>query len=78
MSERIFKFNVRDAIPEHLRKQIISKFAYVDEIISGADISDDGKQIRLELNAEPKADIQEELNRKVEFVVQEMTKGSSR
>ena len=76
MSENKIKFEVQEAIPDHLRKSIISKFAYVDEAITAAEISEDGRQVILNLRNELDAVKQERLNSKIEFVVQEMTRGA--
>lgn len=61
------------AIPPHLIGQVQSKLAYVDEAIAGADISADGKSIRLQLRGEANG---ADLEAKVHRVVADMASGA--
>jgi seryl-tRNA synthetase len=60
-------------IPLHLVGQIQSKLAYVDETISAAQISADGKDVELQLRTSVD---KKELEKKVQTVIAEMAKGA--
>ncbi|HKJ27884.1 MAG TPA: hypothetical protein VJ965_09620 [Anaerolineales bacterium] len=63
-------------IPEFLIGQISSKMGYLDELVTGAEISGDGKVIILSLSQSPDADQKASIETKVQRVVEEMAKGA--
>jgi len=63
-------------IPAHLVSQVQSKLAYVDEVIASAVVAETGDKISLTLHRKPDAALQNTLNEKVQFVVEQMAKGS--
>ena len=74
MAEQILRISPELQIPEHLIGQVQSKLAYVDESITSAIVSSDGKQIELRLR--PGADSKSDLESKVQIVVVEMARGA--
>jgi len=76
MSKHTLSFASAVEIPEHLIGQVRSKLAYVDEWISGAQISEDGTQIHLDLKEEADDQRAEKIEEKVQRVVTEMAKGA--
>jgi seryl-tRNA synthetase len=76
MSKHTLSFAPAVEIPEHLIGQVRSKLAYVDEWISGAQISEDGAQIHLDLKKEADKQRAEKIEEKVQQVVTEMAKGA--
>jgi hypothetical protein len=65
-------------IPDHLVKEVQSKFAYVDEAISAAEVLPGGDKIVLHLRGPVDAGKQTELEEKVQRVVSSMVKGAMR
>ncbi|MGD8455348.1 MAG: hypothetical protein PVF83_03100 [Anaerolineales bacterium] len=63
-------------IPEHLIGQVKSKLAYVDEWITGAQISEDGGQVSLDLRGDADEQRAAEIEEKVQRVVAQMAKGA--
>lgn len=74
MAEQTVRISPEFQIPEHLIGQIQSKLAYVDESISSAIVSPDGKQIELRLRSG--AHSAPDLESKVQSVVVEMARGA--
>jgi len=74
VAEQILRISPELQIPEHLIGQVQSKLAYVDESITSAIVSSDGKQIELRLR--PGADSKSDLESKVQIVVVEMARGA--
>jgi hypothetical protein len=63
-------------IPEHLIGQVKAKLAYVDEAIGGAEISEDGLTVTLELRGDAAPDLISRIEDKVGHVVREMAEGA--
>lgn len=76
MPDNTLKFSPPAPIPAHLIDQVKSKLAYVDESITGVEISQTGDEIIFRLNSSPSDKETSELKEKILYVVAEMTKGS--
>jgi seryl-tRNA synthetase len=63
-------------IPDHLIGEVRSKMAYVDEVITGADISAAGDQITLSLSADLDSSRAADVESKAQRVVETMVKGA--
>ena len=63
-------------IPDHLIGEVRSKMAYVDEVITAADISAAGDQITLSLSSDLDSARAAEVESKVQRVVETMVKGA--
>lgn len=63
-------------IPAHLVGEVGSKLAYIDELVGGAEITPDGRQIRLELRRAVTPAEAEAVIGKTQRVVQLMAKGA--
>ena len=63
-------------IPAHLVKEIQSKFAYVDERIVNAVVSDTGDQIILQIDQPANQEVKAAIEEKVQRVVTTMAKGA--
>ena len=72
MADRSLRISPQVKIPGHLIGQIQSKLAYVDESISGANVSADGNEIELTLRNSD--GISADLEAKVQSVVAEMAR----
>ena len=76
MPKNSLEFSPSIPIPAHLVSQVQSKLAYVDESISAAHITETGDQIVLELHTAPNKESAVSLREKIQYVVDEMSKGS--
>lgn len=76
MPENTLEFSPSVSIPAHLVSQVQSKLAYVDESIASAHIAETGDQITLQLHTTADKEKTAALQKKIQFVVVEMTKGS--
>jgi len=75
MSEKILITPIVE-IPEFLAGQIRSKMAYLDELVTGAQIADDGQTIVLSVKHKPDDARRALIEQKVQLVVEEMAKGA--
>jgi seryl-tRNA synthetase len=76
MSARKIEIHPVISIPEHLVKEVQSKFAYVDEQITEARVSPEGNLIVLELRAPVSDEFKPVLEEKIQRVVTSMVKGA--
>jgi seryl-tRNA synthetase len=76
MTKYVLSFAPVVEIPDHLIGEVRSKLAYVDEWITGARISEDGRAIDLDLSQAADAERAAEIEEKVQRVVAEMAKGA--
>lgn len=63
-------------IPEHLVGEVQAKLAYVDEVITQAEVSNTGDKITLQLSTKADDKTQNEIEEKVQRVVTSMVKGA--
>jgi seryl-tRNA synthetase len=78
MSNRTLEIHPTISIPGHLVKEVQSKFAYVDEQITNAQVSPEGNLIILELRVPVNDELKQALEEKIQRVVTSMVKGSIR
>lgn len=76
MPDKTLEFSPSESIPAHLVGQVQSKLAYIDESIASAHIADTGDQITLQLHTAADNKSSAALQKKIQYVVDEMTKGS--
>lgn len=76
MSTRKIEIHPVISIPGHLVKEVQSKFAYVDEQITEAQVSPEGNLIVLELRDSVNDEIKTALEEKIQRVVTSMVKGA--
>jgi len=76
MIKQPFTIKSQVTIPDHLIKEVQSKFAYVDEYIANATILPDGNTIELELRSEINKQEKNNLEEKIQRVVLSMVKGA--
>jgi seryl-tRNA synthetase len=75
MSEKILITAVH-TVPEFLAGQIRSKMGYLDELVTGAEIAEDGQTIVLFVKHQPDEARRALIEQKVQHVVEEMAKGA--
>ncbi len=76
MPDNVLMVTPEVAIPAHLIGEVVSKLAYVDELVGGAEITAGGTQIQLELRRAISAVEAEAVTAKTQRVVQLMAKGA--
>ncbi len=72
----IHKLQALVPIPDHLQGQVQSKLAYVDELITAAQISENGSEVQLTLRKQASKAELAAMEEKVQRVLAEMTKGA--